>query len=105
MSNANQMKQNEPINYANEVVLPNIKNDEFGKIAVVGLGYIGLPTAAVFASRKIEVIGIDVSEHVVRTINRGEIHITEPDLDLAVRSVVSEGYLTASLTPNLQMLS
>lgn len=52
----------------------------FGAIAVVGLGYIGLPTAAVFASRKRKVIGIDVNTHVVETINRGEVHIVEPDL-------------------------
>lgn len=50
-----------------------------GKICVVGLGYIGLPTAAVFASRKIQVIGIDVNQNAIDTINRGEIHIVEPD--------------------------
>lgn len=50
------------------------------KIVVVGLGYIGLPTAAAFASRKKQVIGVDVNRHAVETINRGEIHIVEPDL-------------------------
>jgi UDP-N-acetyl-D-mannosaminuronic acid dehydrogenase len=71
----------------------------FRRIAVVGLGYIGLPTAAVFAGRKVEVVGVDVNPHAVATINRGEIHITEPDLDIVVRAVVSEGYLRATATP------
>ncbi len=68
----------------------------FGAIAVVGLGYIGLPTAAVFASRKRKVIGIDVNTHVVETINRGEVHIVEPDLDMLVHAAVTEGYLRAT---------
>jgi UDP-N-acetyl-D-mannosaminuronic acid dehydrogenase len=71
----------------------------FGKISVVGLGYIGLPTAAMFASRRIEVVGIDVNASVIDRINKGEIHIVEPDLDIVVRAVVSQGYLRASLTP------
>jgi len=72
---------------------------EFKKIAVIGLGYIGLPTAAVFASRKREVLGVDVNESAVNTINKGEIHIVEPQLDIVVRAAVSEGYLSASLNP------
>ncbi|MDP5143054.1 UDP-N-acetyl-D-mannosamine dehydrogenase [Rheinheimera baltica] len=68
-------------------------------LSVIGLGYIGLPTAAVFASRKIKVIGVDVNQKAVDTINRGEIHIVEPDLDIVVRSVVSDGYLKATLIP------
>ncbi|WP_312197195.1 UDP-N-acetyl-D-mannosamine dehydrogenase [Stutzerimonas chloritidismutans] len=68
----------------------------FGTIAVVGLGYIGLPTAAVFASRKRRVIGIDVNTHAVETINRGEVHIVEPDLDMLVHAAVTEGYLRAT---------
>ena len=72
---------------------------DFKKIAVVGLGYIGLPTAAMFASRKIEVIGVDVSPKVVDTVNRGEIHIVEPDLDMVVHAAVHEGYLRASVSP------
>ncbi|PJI50995.1 MAG: UDP-N-acetyl-D-mannosamine dehydrogenase [Pseudomonas sp.] len=68
-------------------------------ISVVGLGYIGLPTAAVFASRKKRVIGIDVNQLAVETINRGEIHIVEPDLDKVVQAAVSGGYLRASITP------
>lgn len=64
-------------------------------ICVVGLGYIGLPTASVFATRGKQVYGLDVSEHVVHTINRGEIHIVEPDLDVLVRAAVGSGHLTA----------
>lgn len=68
----------------------------FETISVVGLGYIGLPTAAMFASRKIKVIGVDVNEHTVNTINRGHIHIVEPELDMIVHAAVTEGYLRAS---------
>jgi UDP-N-acetyl-D-mannosaminuronic acid dehydrogenase len=71
----------------------------FETISVVGLGYIGLPTAAVFASRKIKVIGVDVNQATVDTINRGEIHIVEPDLDMVVHAAVTEGYLWATVTP------
>ena len=71
----------------------------FNTISVIGLGYIGLPTAAMFASRKIKVIGVDVNQHAVDTINRGEIHIVEPDLDMIVHAAVTEGYLKATTTP------
>jgi UDP-N-acetyl-D-mannosaminuronic acid dehydrogenase len=71
----------------------------FKTISVIGLGYIGLPTAAMFASRKIKVIGVDVNQHAVDTINRGEIHIVEPDLDMLVHAAVTEGYLKAVTTP------
>lgn len=68
----------------------------FERISVIGLGYIGLPTAAMFASRKIEVVGVDVNPRAVDTINRGEIHIVEPDLDMVVHAAVTEGYLRAT---------
>ncbi|MDH4568432.1 UDP-N-acetyl-D-mannosamine dehydrogenase [Pseudomonas sp. BN414] len=68
----------------------------FQTISVIGLGYIGLPTAAVFASRKKKVIGVDVNQQAVDTINRGEIHIVEPDLDMVVHAAVVEGYLRAT---------
>ncbi|MEO2039934.1 MAG: UDP-N-acetyl-D-mannosamine dehydrogenase, partial [Martelella sp.] len=55
-------------------------------------------TAAMFASRRIEVIGVDISERAVNTINRGEIHIVEPDLDMVVRAAVSEGHLRATMS-------
>lgn len=71
----------------------------FRRISVIGLGYIGLPTAAMFASRKIEVVGVDVNPRAVETINRGEIHIIEPDLDIVVQSTVSQGYLRATTVP------
>jgi 3-hydroxyacyl-CoA dehydrogenase len=55
------------------------------EISVIGLGYIGLPTAAVFASRKLRVTGIDINPETVSTINRGLVHIVEPDLDQLVQ--------------------
>lgn len=71
----------------------------FRRISVIGLGYIGLPTAAMFASRKIEVVGVDVNPYAVETINRGEIHIIEPDLDIVVQATVAQGYLRATTVP------
>jgi len=71
----------------------------FETISVIGLGYIGLPTAAVFASRKKKVIGVDVNRSAVDIINRGEIHIVEPDLDMVVHAAVTEGYLRATSQP------
>lgn len=71
----------------------------FEKVCVVGLGYIGLPTAAVFASRDVQVLGVDVNAKAVETINRGEIHIVEPALDAIVRDVVARGKLRAALEP------
>ena len=71
----------------------------FKKVSVIGLGYIGLPTAAVIASRDIQVIGVDVNQKAVDTINSGNIHIVEPDLDIVVRSVVTTGNLRATTIP------
>lgn len=71
----------------------------FEKISVVGLGYIGLPTAAMFASKKVTVLGIDHNKLVVDTINRGEIHIVEPFLASMVQQVVNQGYLSAAIIP------
>jgi len=71
----------------------------FKTVSVIGLGYIGLPTAAVIASRGINVIGVDVNKKAVDTINAGDIHIVEPDLDIVVRAVVSTGNLRATTTP------
>ncbi|MBO6848907.1 MAG: UDP-N-acetyl-D-mannosamine dehydrogenase [Marinobacter sp.] len=71
----------------------------FENIVVVGLGYIGLPTAAVFASRKKRVLGVDINADAVNLINQGEVHIVEPDLDMLVHAAVSEGYLRASTEP------
>lgn len=71
----------------------------FNTISMIGLGYIGLPTATLFASRKKHVIGVDISEHAVETINSGKIHIVEPELDILVHAAVTEGFLRATLTP------
>jgi UDP-N-acetyl-D-mannosaminuronic acid dehydrogenase len=71
----------------------------FETVSVIGLGYIGLPTAAAFAARRKSVIGVDVSQHAVDTINRGRIHIVEPELDMLVHAAVAQGYLRASLQP------
>lgn len=71
----------------------------FKTISVIGLGYIGLPTAAAFASCQRQVIGIDIKEHAVATINRGEVHFAEPDLDCAVKAAVEGGFLRAATRP------
>ena len=69
------------------------------KVTTLGLGYIGLPTSALIASRGISVHGVDISQHVVETINAGKIHIVEPDLDKAVARAVVSGYLKADIRP------
>ena len=68
-------------------------------ICVVGLGYIGLPTASFLATKGYRVLGVDVSPGVVETVGRAEIHIKEPDLDILVRSAVQSGQLTVALEP------
>jgi UDP-N-acetyl-D-mannosaminuronic acid dehydrogenase len=68
-------------------------------VSVIGLGYIGLPTAAVLAARKMKVVGVDTNASVVDTINQGKIHIIEPDLDMVTRAAVKEGYLRATTKP------
>ena len=72
---------------------------EINKIVVMGLGYIGLPTASMLATKGYAVVGVDVTPDTVETINQGKIHIVEPDLDLLVKSAVHSGNLTASLEP------
>ena len=69
------------------------------KIVVVGLGYIGLPTATMFASRRCSVLGVDIDPRVVEIVNEGRIHIVEPELDMLVNSAVGSGNLRASLSP------
>jgi len=69
------------------------------KISVIGLGYIGLPTAAVIAAQGVRVIGVDVNQIAVDTINQGKIHIVEPDLDALVHEVVRKGLLKAVTKP------
>jgi UDP-N-acetyl-D-mannosaminuronic acid dehydrogenase len=70
---------------------------DFNKICVVGLGYIGLPTAATFASYGVEVVGVDVNSKVVEALNEGKVIIEEPDLDEMVLKAVQSGKLRASL--------
>jgi len=71
---------------------------EIKKICVIGLGYIGLPTASLLANRGYQVHGVDVVQSTVDTINQGKIHIVEPDLDTFVQSAVNSGNLVASTT-------
>jgi UDP-N-acetyl-D-mannosaminuronic acid dehydrogenase len=71
----------------------------FERVSVVGLGYVGLPTAAVMANRGLTVIGVDANPQAVERINRGEAHIVEPDLDILVRSATTSGNLRAVSTP------
>jgi len=68
-------------------------------VSVIGLGYIGLPTAAMFASRRVMVVGVDVNQLAVNTINEGKIHIVEPELDIIVHAAVTEGFLRAVTKP------
>ena len=72
---------------------------KINKISIIGLGYIGLPTAAIFASKKIKVVGVDTNEKIVNTINQGKIHIVENDLDSLVHKVVKQGFLKATTIP------
>ena len=72
---------------------------EFKKICVLGMGYVGLPTAAIFASRGVQVIGVDINNTTVETINQGKIHIVEPGLDRVVKEAVKKGKLTAVSQP------
>jgi len=66
----------------------------------MGMGYIGLPTAALLANRDYQVHGVDINQHAIDTINRGEIHIVEPELDTFVRSAVQSGSLVANIEPS-----
>ena len=71
------------------------------KICVVGLGYIGLPTAALLAKSGYRVHGVDINQDAIDTINKGEIHITEPELNIIVKSAVDSGKLKASTDPEI----
>lgn len=72
---------------------------KFKHICVIGLGYIGLPTAATFAAHGVKVTGVDVNPYAVDLINQGKVHIVEPDLDALVRDVVAQQKLSAQLSP------
>ncbi|MFT5823921.1 MAG: UDP-N-acetyl-D-mannosaminuronic acid dehydrogenase [Crocinitomix sp.] len=75
-------------------------DNKLEKVVMVGLGYIGLPTAALMASKKFNVLGVDITQSVVDTINNGEIHIVEPDLSGIVKDVVSKKTLKAATVPD-----
>ena len=78
--------------------LLKIKNNYMQpEVVMIGLGYIGLPTAALIASNGVNVHGVDINPKVVETINRGEIHIVEPELDEAVAKAVKGGFLKADV--------
>ncbi|PZO80279.1 MAG: UDP-N-acetyl-D-mannosamine dehydrogenase [Mesorhizobium amorphae] len=70
-------------------------------VCVIGMGYVGLPTCAILASRGLDIIGVDVNERVVEKVNRGEIHIVEPDLDGLIQKVVANGKLRAFSAPEV----
>ena len=67
-----------------------------GRVAILGLGYIGLPTAAALATRGVDVVGVDVNEATVKAVANGEVPFVEPDLSAAVSGAVAMGRLTAS---------
>ena len=71
------------------------------EVVTIGLGYIGLPTSALIASKGSYVLGVDINQKVVDTINQGKIHIVEPELEMVVSEAVSNGYLKASIRPSL----
>jgi len=72
---------------------------DYKQVCIMGLGYIGLPTAAICANNGFHVIGVDINQKVVEIINKGEIHIIEPDLSELVKKVVDNGKLLATTTP------
>lgn len=76
-----------------------IANPSFSTVSIVGLGYIGLPTAATIATRGVKVIGVDVSERVVTRLNEGKAHFSEPDLDILLEAAVTTNKLRAVLKP------
>ncbi len=72
---------------------------KFQKICVIGLGYIGLPTASTFASHGVNVLGVDINQHIIETLNKGEIHIHEPGLRDAVAKAIATGNFKAATQP------
>jgi UDP-N-acetyl-D-mannosaminuronic acid dehydrogenase len=74
-------------------------SEKYSTVSMIGLGYIGLPTAAVLASSGIRVVGVDINRDAVETINKGQIHIVEPELEEIVGAVVKTGLLRATTRP------
>lgn len=75
------------------------EGQQYRKICVVGLGYIGLPTASLLATKGFHVKGVDTNPRIVNSLNEGEVIIQEPSLDVLVKSAVNSGHLTAGLAP------
>jgi UDP-N-acetyl-D-mannosaminuronic acid dehydrogenase len=73
----------------------------YSQICFLGLGYIGLPTAAIIAGKGFSVLGVDINEEIVDTINKGEVHISEPGIDELVKKVVTGGNLRAASRPEV----
>ncbi|MDV7399996.1 2-dehydropantoate 2-reductase N-terminal domain-containing protein, partial [Arthrospira platensis SPKY1] len=71
----------------------------FNQICILGLGYIGLPTASAFASHGVKVIGVDVNQKVIETLQAGKIHIHEPGLGEAVKQAIASGNLSVATSP------
>lgn len=72
---------------------------KFNKVCILGLGYIGLPTASTFASRGLRVVGVDVNPRILETLRAGAIHIQEPGLNEIVQQALTSGRLTVSAAP------
>jgi UDP-N-acetyl-D-mannosaminuronic acid dehydrogenase len=72
---------------------------KFNKICILGLGYIGLPTASMFATHGIKVIGVDINQSIIETLQAGRIHIHEPGLGEAVEKAVKSGNLSIAAQP------
>src|SRR3990167_4516715 len=69
------------------------------QVCVLGLGYIGLPTASLLATKGFKVHGVDINPEIVSKINAGKIHIVEPGLDVLVKSAIHSGNLKAGNKP------
>ncbi len=72
---------------------------KFHKICILGLGYIGLPTASTFATHGLKVVGVDINPHIINTLSKGEIHIHEPGLHRVVEAALTSGNLSVSSQP------
>jgi UDP-N-acetyl-D-mannosaminuronic acid dehydrogenase len=72
---------------------------KFTKVCVIGLGYIGLPTASILATHGIQVVGVDINKQVISTLRNGGIHISEPGLRMLVREAIESGLLKLSESP------
>jgi len=87
-----------PAELGSPITLPEAKRMR-EQVCVMGLGYIGLPTASLLATKGYRVLGVDVNAHAVDSINHGNVHIVEPGLDILVKSAVGSGNLSASMEP------